>query len=946
MKFKRIVAIFLLLSTIFSCISCGEKTAKKKKAEEVDPLILRATELKVNNLTTPLGIDTTPYFCWTNRTETIGRVQTAYQIIVASTEKKAKAGTGDLWDTGKVVSDENYDIIYEGAELTSLTNYYWAVRVWDETDTPSAWTKVERFGTGFFDQSEWTAKWIGGTVQTFRNGTTPAPMLRKGFKLTEKVKSATLYICGLGLYELKVNGKLPDDSVLNPADTQYEDTVSYRAYDVTKLLSKGQNAIAVELGGGFYNLPDPISVNFVNGVWRDDPKLLCELHVEYKSGKTAVIVSDETWKCYDDGPVQRNSMYCGEIYQASKEVKNWTTAKFNDKKWDNARLADAPTGQLKFENMEPMRRVETVKASVKKDGDAWIITADKFCTGWAKITFKSPKKGTQIKIRYLQQESERSSGLYTTIGGDGAGSLELQTYTYTAKGSKTETYEPKYSYCGYQVIEITGYSGKLTAKDVKCYVIASDVEHTGTFKSGNKMVNQLHEMAVRTMVCNMQGKPTDTPVFEKLGWTGDYNGMIKTFNYNFDTTNFLAHHVMNLRDTGLETGQVNEYSPSGQIATWYDAPCWTQMYINGIYAAWQENGQFSLVEEHFDYMQTQVEYWIKKINAGKDPWIWEATGINNRLGDWASPNPSVSPGTAPPEGGYLYNTAAVYRVLVEFAEICQIMGKTEEAARYASNAESIKTAFNKAFYNAETGVYETEQWNGSLTRTSYRQSCNLVALYYGFCPEENYERVLQNLIDDIKSKGNHADVGHIGAELILPLLSREGYGQLALEILLQEDHPSWGYWLTKGATTCWEGWHETSVRSICHFFLGSYDEWFYQNLAGIQDPKDGYKTVTIRPEIYKSLGSVDATVETVRGDLGSSWKVDKNGKTTVTIKVPVGTTADILLPIADGTNVKVNGSALAVQTGILEVGQQDGRVLVRAISGTYTFDLGTDAMMN
>lgn len=906
-------------------------------------MVLTATELKVNNLDTPLGVDTNPTFCWTNRTSTIGRVQTAYQIIVASTKELAEAHTGDIWDTGKVQSDENYDIAYEGPALTSRTDYYWSVCVWDETDTPSEWTKVERFGTGILDQSEWTAKWIGGQMQTAAmGGVAPAPMLRKSFTLSDNVKMAKVYVCGLGLFDLRINGKVSDDSVLKPADTQYEDTVSYCVYDVTSLLKKGKNAMGVELGGGFYNLNEAISVNFVNGVWRDDPKLLLELHVEYENGEKEVIVSDESWRCYDDGPIRYNSIYCGEIYYASKEVDGWTEAEFDDSKWSTARLAAAPTGKLKFENMEPMRRVKTVSASVEKDGDAWLIKADEFCTGWAKIKFKNAKKGSQIKIRYLQQESERENGLHTTYGGADASSYELQAYTYMAKGGKSESYEPKFSYCGYQVIEITGYTGELTSKDVECYTIASDVEHIGTFESGNDQINQLHDMVIRTMVCNMQGKPTDTPVFEKLGWTGDYNGMIKTFNYNLDTTSFLTHFLHNLRDTGLETGQVNEYSPSGQIATWYDAPCWTQMYINSIYAAWHENGQFSVVEEHFDYMQTQAEYWIKKINMGADPWIWEAEGLNNRLGDWASPNGSLSPRTAPPEGGYLYNTASVYRVLREFAEICTVMGKTEDAAKYNAAADNIYEAFNRAFYNPEKGIYETQQWNGSTTRTKYRQSCNLLPLYLGLCPEENRATVVENLVKDIASKDDHLDVGHIGAELILPILTEEGYGDLAMKLLMNNDHPSWGYWLTQGATTCWEGWSEKTVRSICHFFLGSYDEWFYQNLAGIQNPREGYKTVTIRPEIFPELGHVKATVNTVRGQLVSSWKVEGD-KVTMTVTVPVGTTADILLPVAESSQVQLNGAPLAVQTGISEIGEQDGRVLVRAISGTYTFDLGTYA---
>jgi len=936
---KKLLVWVLVLSTIFSLAACSGKGEKEEPEEVMDMTVLNAMDLKVNNLTTPLGIDTTPLFCWTNRTKTNGRVQTAYRIIVSSTAELAAAQTGDLWDTGKVQSDENFDIAYEGQPLTSCTDYYWSVCVWDETDTASDWTKVARFGTGMLNESDWTAKWIGGQVQTNRNGIAPAPMLRKSFTLSDNVKMAKVYVCGLGLFDLRINGKVSDDSVLKPADTQYEDTVSYCVYDVTSLLKKGENAMGVELGGGFYNLNEAISVNFVNGVWRDDPKLLLELHVEYENGSKEVIVSDESWRCNDDGPVRYNSIYCGEIYYASKEVDGWTEAEFDDSKWGNARLADAPTGKLKFENMEPMRRVKTVTPTVEKDGSTWLVYPGEFCTGWAKITFRDAKKGSTIKIRYFQREKERANGLHTTYGGAGVSNYELQAYEYRPKGEKAETYEPKFSYAGYELIEITGYTGELKAEDIECYTIASDVEHIGTFASGNELVNQLHDIVIRTMVCNMQGKPTDTPIFEKLGWTGDYNGMIKTFNYNLDTTNFLAHHVYNLRDSGLETGQVNEYSPTGQIATWYDAPCWSQMYINGIYAAWQENGQFSLVEEHFGYMQTNADYYIKRINEGADPWIWEATDINNRLGDWAAPNGTVSPRTAPPEGGYLYNTAAVYRVMREFAEICTVMGKTEDAARYTKAADSIYTSFNKAFYNAEKGIYETKQWNGSTSRTKYRQSCNLVPLYFGLCPAEYHDTVLSNLIKDIESKNYHLDVGHIGAEILLPLLSQEGRGDIAMKILLQTDHPSWGYWVKQGGTTCWEGWSEAVVRSYCHFFLGSYDEWFYQNLAGIQNPKDGYKTVTIRPEIYKELGYVNASVDTIRGELVSGWKVNADNTVTITVTVPVGTTADILLPVAQAQDVQLNGVALATQTGILEIGEQDGRVLVKAISGTYQFDL-------
>lgn len=933
MRFSRVLSVVLALCIMISFVACGK--TEEQVIEEVNEMALRAAELKVNNLVAPLGVDTIPLFHWTPRSKTIGRLQKAYQIIVASTPALAAEHTGDLWDTGKVVSATNFDIAYQGTALAPCSDYYWSVRLWDETDTATDWSKVARFGTGMLEQSDWTAKWIGGSKHSGGNMNLPAPMLRKSFDLDKKIVNANVYICGLGVFELKINGVMADDSVLTPADTQFEDTVSYCVYDVTKLLSKGKNALAVELGNLTYNMPDPISANFVNGVWKDDPKLLLELHIEFDDGTKKVIISDESWKSYEDGPIRRNSLYCGEIYEASKEVKGWTDADFDDSGWNTARLAAAPAGKLKFENMEPMRRVKTVTPTVRNEGNGtWLVLPGEYCTGWAKIAFDT-KRGEQIKIRYLERETDRAKGLHTTVSGADT-SLELQVYTYRAKGVPGEVYEPKFSYCGYEVIEITGYSGELKPEDVECYVIATDYEHIGSFESGNELVNKLHEVMVRTMICNSQGKPTDTPVYEKLGFTGDYNAALKTFNYNFDTTNFFAHFAHNLRDTGLETGQVNEYSPSGQIATWYDAPCWTQVYVNGIYAAWHENGQFSLVEEHYDYMRTQVEYWIAKIQTGTEPWIWQATGVNNRLGDWAAPYGSISPTTAPPEGGSLYNTAAVHRVLLEFAEISTAMGATEDAQRYLEAADKIYEAFNRVFYNKEKGIYETDFWNGSTSRTRYRQSCNLVPLYYGLCPDEWYDTVLNNLLDDIETKDYHSDVGHIGAEIILPLLSREGKGDIAMKILMQTDYPSWGYWLSKGTTTAWEGWAETA-RSKCHYFLGTYDEWFYQNLAGIQNPRNGYETVTIRPEIYKELRYISASVDTVRGELASGWQVNEDNTVTVTVTVPVGTTADILLPTSDANGVQINGAPLTLQTGVLEIGEQGGRVLVRAISGTYAF---------
>ena len=575
MKLRRALSGTLALIIVLSLAACGAQT--EPVGEVIDETLLRATEQKVNNLDTPLGIDTTPQFRWTNKSTTTGRLQTAYQIIVSSTPELAAAHTGDVWDTGKVESADSFDIPYEGDPLISCTDYYWSVRLWDETGAAMDWSSVARFATGMLNAEDWTAKWIGGLQQPRERSTAPAPMLRKGFELKAGVKMAKVYVCGLGLYEMKINGVLPDDSVLQPAHTQYEDSINYNVYDVTQLLTEGKNAVSVELGNGFYNLTDDITLDFYYGVWRDNPKLLLELHVEYEDGSKQVIISDESWRCYDNGPLRVNSIYRGEQYDATMEVDGWTEAGFDDSGWNQVRLTDVPVGKLKFENAEPMRRVKAITPTIEKiNASTWRVYAGEYCTGWAKISFNTTQN-SMIKIRYFQRENEIASGLYAEVGGE---KLELQSYLYRTKGVPGETYEPKFSYAGYEVIEISGYSGELKPEDVTCYTVANDVEHIGSFESGNEMVNTLHENMVRTMICNMQGKPTDTPVFEKTGWTGDFNGAIKTFNFNFDTSNFTAHFMHNIRDTAYGS-RIDEYSPSGKKGP-SESPTWTQAYVNAI----------------------------------------------------------------------------------------------------------------------------------------------------------------------------------------------------------------------------------------------------------------------------------------------------------------------------------------------------------------------------
>lgn len=1041
---------------------------------------MKVAELKVNNLTEPMGIDTVPTFRWINEMEGYGKAQSAYRIIVASSKEKAKAREGDVWDSGKTEGNCNYDIPYGGEALKSRTEYHFAVQVWDEKGE-SAWSDVSRFETGILDDSEWTAKWIGindgdtvpcdmdlkganwiwlkresGSTAYFRGhftvnenkevdevllattmddygylflnaesvlnvyketnawktgkvvNITPfvkkgdnvfgariidsgssagfiakieirykdgsidtvvtdrrwkcsksvnstsgweriggvndaswsvpdqsiaygsgawgsnvvmpktmqvnvgasAPMLRKTVEISKEIEKARIYVSGLGLYELYVNGNLPDDTVLNPAHTQYEDTVHYRVYDVTEMLSAGKNAVAVELGNCFYNCDYYTWMNWNTAVYRDEPKLLLELHIDYTDGTNEIIVTDESWKTYEYGPVTKNNVYKGESYDARRCVDGWTESVFDDGAWRNARLAKAPEGDLVFENMEPVRRLKTFTPTVTDKGEGtYVIKNPVMTTGWARIAFKAPA-GTSIKIKY-GEKLDAFGFVEVPVNG-----YLLQIDEFITSGGE-DIYEPKYSYKGYEYIQIENYPGELTADDVECYLIANDIRDISEFETGSSRINYMHEMMLRTVMNNLQSKLTDTPVYEKNGWTGDVNFALDSFNFNFDFSNVIQKILVDFEDSTNAKGVVAQTAPAAYSGG-SSIPIWSSIFINGYYENWHVNGVTTAFEEHYDAIRLQTLDYINSIKA--NGWVWTTVSY----ADWVSPNPSgvytTGKTTHAPEGAGIIGSAFVYRTLGEMAEMAELMGKDADAAEYRDAMKKIYAAFNARFYDKKRGYYDTGFWNDTYDagRTKYRQASNIVPLMFGLCPEEYEESVVKSVVDDIKAKGNHLDVGAVGTKYILPMLSKYGYGDLAMQLIMQDTYPSWGYWISLGANTCWE-MYEWNARSHNHFFLGTYTDWFYKNLAGVADFSNGYETVVLKPEIHPEIGYVRYSLNTVRGKLESSWEITADSKLVWNITVPVGTTAKVYLPAPADTSaydcIEDNGDHLTVPSG-------------------------------
>lgn len=1102
-RMKRVLAALLcsaLMLTTFVPV-LGQSNSLAAAQRQADSLTV--TELKVNNLVSPLGIDTAPTFRWLNQSDGYGKSQSHYQVIVSSTPEKAAAKEGDIWDSGKAAGANNYDIVYGGSPLSSRTPYYWSVRVWDEKDEASAWSDVEMFETGVLNQGEWTGQWIGavksvdmnlqgacwiwsrygkehnqvpaetmyfrskftvdpdktvtnvylgmstddyGKVyvnggqaaevananEAWRSGTlkditafvkpgenivaadvtngsagdagfickievlysdntsdtivtdknwkltkspqagwkeaafddsswetpdqdylygsgawgsnvslktlseeTSAPMLRKTFDVTQEVVKARAYVCGLGLFEMKINSQLPDDSVLNPAHTQYEDTVHYRVFDVTGLLQDGKNAISVELGNSFFN--NTVSVwNWQNAVWRDNPKLLMELWIEYADGSTEKIGTDQSWKCYKEGSVVVNDILQGDRYDARREVPGWEQAGFDDTGWQDASLMKAPAGKLTFESMEPMRRLAAYVPEVTDMGEGtYIIKNPVMATGWAKIALDAPA-GTELTITY--GETLLSSGYLKKPTDFG---VNFQIDKYICKGEPGETYEPKFSYKGYQYIQVENYPGDLKPEDVSCYLIANDVADISKFETSSSMINALHESMNRTIRNNMQGKPTDTPIWEKNGWLGDFNVSLESINYNFDTTSFTTKFIGDMVDSADGRGVVPTMTPNAEWGGG-NTVVWNGALINAVYEGARTFGLNSVAQTYYDDMRRQALAYIDDIRG--NGWVW----TDGQMGDWVGPSGGTDPnaGTAAnaSEGSGICGTGYVYDLLSRIAEMADQFGKPDDAAQYRSAMSNIYTAFNEKFYNAEKGYYETTVWDGNNARTRYRQTSNLVPLAFGLCPDEYRDRVVNSLLVDIESKNYHLDTGMVGTKLLLPVLSQTGNTDIAYKILLQDTYPSWGYWLTStGTNSTWEG-YENSARSHSHYFLGTYDEWFYKYIAGIRDMTDGYKTVAIAPEASGNLTYADCSLDTVRGPLKSGWRFTDGDTLTMEITVPVGTTATVTLPADSPEDVTVNGGTLDGQAGITSAAGEDGKVRLTAGSGSYTFVMDSNVV--
>ncbi|MET8637340.1 family 78 glycoside hydrolase catalytic domain [Streptomyces sp. NPDC004680] len=713
----------------------------------------------------------------------------------------------------------------------------------------------------------------------------PETLLRDEFTAAKPIASARAHIAGLGYNKLYLNGRRIGDRELEPGFTVYDKTVLYSTYDVTDALRTGGNAIGVSLGRGFYAMTDPYE--WKASSWWGEPKLKLELDITYTDGTHRQVVSDDGWKV-SDGPTTTQSLWFGETYDARVEQPGWERPGFDDSTWRTALTVDGPKGTLRSDSFPPIKVTDRLKAghtTTPADG-THVYDYGTPTAGWARIGVQGPA-GATVTVTY--GEKLRADG---TVDNTGAFGMALQTYSYTLKGDGVEHYQPSYSYAGFRYAQVVVPKG-VTLRSVDGMRVHTAVASTGDFTSSSDLLNRYQDAQADTILNNLHSIPTDTPMYEKRPYTADGFLYADAAIANFDMQNFYESWMRSHRDDQNDDGSIGPTVPTTESGKQVKDPIWSASFILGTWDLYWYYGDTKAVADNYHGMKAWLAHYERDI-AGTGG-IY--TGFS--YGDWLSPE-----GANAPEGTRLSGTAYIYLTATRLATMAKALGHDADARHFDAFAAQVKDTFNATFYDRDKEAYYDAEAAG------YRQTANLLPLSFGMVPKEHRQAVIDNLVQDIHARGDHLDTGALGTKVLLPVLTDAGHADLAYTVAANPTYPGWGYWFEGlGATTMWEEWNANS-RSHDHAFMGTVDDWLYQDVAGIEPAAPGYTKVTIRPHLVGDLTHASAHVQSPLGRIASSWTRSK-GQFTLRVDVPVGSTADVLVPVSGRQQAHAPAAATA-----------------------------------
>jgi alpha-L-rhamnosidase len=939
------------------------------QAAQLEPVALQC-EYRVN----PQGIDETqPRLTWQVESKTRGARQTAYRILVASSAEELAKNSGDLWDSGKISSDDTVNIAYAGRPLVSREPCFWKVCVWNQ-DGKSTWSEPAQWSMGLLHADDWKADYISfhdtTSVWTNRNKLflPPAHQYRKEFSAAKKIKRATIYATALGIYDLYLNGQRVGDARFEPGWSDYHQSAYYNTYDVTALVKRGNNAISVRVADGWYS--GYIGFGLLIGIGTEHsgrdtygktPALMAQLEIEYTDGSREIIPTDKSWKTTGDGPVREADFLMGEFYDARKEMPGWDKPGFDDAKWESAILASEngkvpamfyedqnPTNGVGNPEVEghpidlgfqrppkleafpgvPVRPVQELKpvSVTARTNDVYIFDLGQNFAGVVRLKVKGPA-GTKITLRYGEHLYPDGSLMTANLRKARA------TDQYILRGDPDgEVFEPNFTYHGFQYVEVTGFPGRPDKDAITGIVLQSDTPMTSGFECSDPMANRLFKNILWTQRANFIDLPTDCPQRdERFGWMGDAQIYVHCATLNAEVAAFYTKWLRQVMEAQRPSGTFPGYCPFPFQTGWDFGTAWCDAGVICPYTIWQAYDDKRIIEQCWPNMVKFMD-WRKATSTN-------FLGIvhGNDWGDW------LSFGTKTPLD-YVDTVYFAYSADL-MSQMAAAIGKEQAAADYHQLFENIKTAFDQKYLKLD----------GSLTVDN--ESAYALALYMNLIPADLREKSGKILADKLSS-GETADnsgmtTGFLGTRPLLPVLTSVGENDLAVKHFQSQKFPSWGYEVAQGATTIWERWNsytkahgfgDAGMNSFSHYSFGAVCEWMINDLAGIQSDGPGYDKIIIYPHPptpgsdseHTPIHWVKAHYDSIHGRIVSNWKRTAD-QFELETEIPANTTATVYLPASNADQITESGHNLAKTKGVKFLRQEGGHAVLAVESGEYHF---------
>ncbi len=757
----------------------------------------------------------------------------------------------------------------------------------------------------------------------------PAQYLRKRFVLDKPIKRATLLASALGNYELHLNGRQVGNAYFTPGWTDYRIRVYYDTYDVTNQLRRGPNALGAILADGWYS--GHIGWGRIRDHYGQNPRFAAQLHVEYADGSSALIATDRTWKAAT-GPILEGDFLMGETYDARQETPGWSMATFDETAWapvDVTTRIDATIEPHPGVPVEQFRTVEPV-AITELTPDSYVYDMGTNFAGFVRLNVAHAEPGQKIVLRFAERLNPDGTIYTTNLRGARA------TDTYICKGSPRETWQPRFTFHGFQYVEVSGYPGRPGLDAVTGIELTSATPVVGQFECSDEMANTLYRNICQTQRANFIEVPTDCPQRdERLGWMGDAQIYVRTATYNSDVSAFFKKWLVDVEDAQLPNGAFTDVSPrivaeGGGTAAWGDA---------GVICPWtmyQVYGDRRVLSEHYDAMTEWIEY----CQGTTEGLLRPAQGY----GDWLSIQ-ADTPKDVLATAYFAYSTRLVARA-------AEVLGKQADAVKYRRLFEDIKKAFNDAYVKADGRI------KGD-TQTVY-----VLALAFDLLPTERRELATRYLVNDIRSRNWHLSTGFVGTKDLMTTLTRFGRTDAAYNLFHNDTFPSWGFSIRHGATSIWERWdgwtpekgfQDPGMNSFAHYSFGAVGEWMFKTIGGIDTDGPGYKHIIIRPYPDGRLSWADVSYNSIRGPIATAWKIEDRRQNTgwdllhldsgsehvptliLEVTIPANTDATVYIPTNDPGRVTESGKSPAKAEGVTFIGVEGNNAVYRIGSGRYKF---------